>query len=625
MEQVAWTSYLKTYLSNLMTDTTTSKHTHLIESLSQESAHSKVLSLIVKTVLDEIKGVQIDTLVGGDVYRDVEFFHNINEEYLKTSTVFDVIDHHATLGGKEATKRLLSSPMKNVKLLKDRQAIMQEFETKATGSDIVNLLETVKEHERDVLWLYSDIDKNLEDIYNIVYFKMSFLQTLNKSGHVLTGWNLYKIIISPLIGILSPLVYFIIPYFVVMYKFPQLKMSLTTYLKFMYQMVMNQDLLLGDFGKYRSVRILSYMFSLLFYFQGIFNSVEISKTLYKMSGYLINKVNNVIKFLKASKELIHICWNPKVIGNILQSDLVLLPNDEECKYIDALRVKDFSLLGNFGENLKVYKTINKEVITSILCKTYVIDSLLSIIKFKNINKLCFTTYIDKSKTPSIRIEGLWHPCLQQDVVIKNDFVLGTNDTPQNAIITGPNAGGKSTCVKSFLINIILSQTICISSCSFCELTPVHYINSQISVPDCKGHESLFQAELYRCKNNLDALCSLKPTEFAFITMDEIFNSTNVIEGIAGAYAIAKKMASYDNLMMIFTTHFSYLTKLSKMTKKFENLKMNVEIDPESKQIRFPYKLSKGISKQYIALELLKQKGFDADILEEAIRIKDKFV
>ena len=40
-------------------------------------------------------------------------------------------------------------------------------------------------------------------------------------------------------------------------------------------------------------------------------------------------------------------------------------------------------------------------------------------------------------------------------------------------------------------------------------------------------------------------------------------------------------------------------------------------------IIYPYKLEKGISNQFIALDLLKQKGFDNEIIEESHKVYKK--
>jgi DNA mismatch repair ATPase MutS len=153
------------------------------------------------------------------------------------------------------------------------------------------------------------------------------------------------------------------------------------------------------------------------------------------------------------------------------------------------------------------------------------------------------------------------------------------------------------------------------------MTPLDMISAQIQTPDCTGYESLYQAEMHRCKDNLSALKSRRENgEKSLIVMDEIFSSTNPLEAISGAYAVCKKMAEYEGNMLIFTTHFNYLTKLHK-TGKFVNYKMETLVNGDD--YAFTYKLVKGVNKHFLALELLKKNGFDADIIEEALVIKKR--
>jgi DNA mismatch repair ATPase MutS len=110
-------------------------------------------------------------------------------------------------------------------------------------------------------------------------------------------------------------------------------------------------------------------------------------------------------------------------------------------------------------------------------------------------------------------------------------------------------------------------------------------------------------------------------KYSLIVMDEIFNSTNPLEAVAGAYAVCKKMASYTNNILIFTTHYNYLTKLAKdKTYRFANYKMETIVNFDN--IQFTYKLQRGVNKHLLALELLKRNGFDNDVIEEAIAIKN---
>ena len=124
--------------------------------------------------------------------------------------------------------------------------------------------------------------------------------------------------------------------------------------------------------------------------------------------------------------------------------------------------------------------------------------------------------------------------------------------------------------------------------------------------------------MHRARNHLKNLKDLGEHEFSFIVMDEIFSSTNPEEGISGGYAIAKKLGEFPNSVTLLTTHFNYLTKLEEKTGNYKAYK--IPIKRENDRIVYPYKLSEGVSDQFIALELLKHKGFDEDIISNAVNI-----
>jgi DNA mismatch repair ATPase MutS len=153
------------------------------------------------------------------------------------------------------------------------------------------------------------------------------------------------------------------------------------------------------------------------------------------------------------------------------------------------------------------------------------------------------------------------------------------------------------------------------------------IETYLHIPDTKGSSSLFEAEMFRSKDYIDKIKNMDIDKFSFIVLDEIFSSTNYVEGFSGAYSILKKISSFSNTLSITTTHYTDLEILEKETKgKIINYKFEVERN-EDNEIIFNYKLKRGISNQYIALELLKKNGFDDDVIKTALdickRIKEK--
>ena len=55
---------------------------------------------------------------------------------------------------------------------------------------------------------------------------------------------------------------------------------------------------------------------------------------------------------------------------------------------------------------------------------------------------CFASYIEQ-ETPYIKAQNFWTPFIDPQEVVTNDIELGNTNGPRDAIISGPNAGGKS--------------------------------------------------------------------------------------------------------------------------------------------------------------------------------------
>jgi hypothetical protein len=532
-----------------------------------------------------------------NVLRDVEMFSSFDDS---SDTLFNTLCPPQTLkGSRHFLKYIIENPIKDISTLNKRVSILKSLEKNIPE----DLLKICSDTEEILPWIFCK--KETEDIqamYEMVYFNNVFTRPLNTVPKVLTSFNMYKVLASPIISIFSPLVYFIIPYLILVFKL-KLKIGFIPYVKNMLRGLLSPNPLIPL--KVSSIQYISLLLSVLFYFQGVFNSVEISKATYTVSKYIVDNMNKVTTFITTATDVCKAHWKQEYDQTFF--------NKDGCSTEDAkcIQHKPFSLVSNFGEALKDYKCFDKD--TQIIETLYKLDALYSICRLRKSGNWSYPEYdATKGTVPKLDIKQVWHPYIKSPV--KNDITFD-----KSIIITGPNAGGKSTLVKSILLNILLCQTLCISNSSHTHLTPFSYIASQINVPDCKGKESLFEAEMFRAKHTLDRLKSEKDG-YSMIFMDEIFNSTNPIEGISGAYAVAKRMASYKHALVMFTTHYIYLTKLSKEYPDcFKNMKMNIVMKKD--KIHFPYKLVKGVSKQWIALELLKHNGFDKSLVDDAIEIK----
>ena len=144
------------------------------------------------------------------------------------------------------------------------------------------------------------------------------------------------------------------------------------------------------------------------------------------------------------------------------------------------------------------------------------------------------------KTTNFRKQ--YYPPLMGKEHVKNSF-----DLSNNAIITGPNASGKTTMLKTTTINVILSQQFGVGFYQSATITPYTHVHSYLNIPDTSGRDSLFQAETRQCKNILDIIekdTSQKARHFT--VFDELFSGTNPVEASRTGYAFLLYLSKYND-------------------------------------------------------------------------------
>ena len=554
---------------------------------------------------------------------------------LELPTLVDALDTTYTRGGRAFLTALLRAPVRDVETLRARQASLMSLESKGSTGENEALLATLRDTEKDVAWMarFRD-DETLRTLYSLPYFSRWPFRKLNAVPAALTAANLHRVYASPSIGLLAPITYFVVPYLVV--RGMGVRMPIKAYLRVMFRS-MALPSSLGS-GSASWMKLASSAFSLVFYFQSVFTSFEVSATLSKVCGSLTGRAQNVAAFFGAAEAL------EKRLTDAAIAPWFTLPSGPGGAGVLS-RVSGrcggegrLFRRGHFGKELHALHTFDHAAATSALRRAYVVDALLSVPR--SVEKLggSWATFLstkgpkgaEGGPGPVLRLRGMRHPSVAEGVA--NTWLLGaqTRNGRRNALLTGPNAGGKSTLLKGVLVSALLAQTLTFAPASpeggnsGCEITPFSYISSHINVPDAQGRESLFEAEMRRAKRNVDALHSLAKGEFALVVMDEIFSSTNPVEGIAGAFAIAKHMAACPGAITIISTHYTYLATLSSTLSptSFANFKMPVELDESTGAVvAHPYRLRRGVSTQYVALELLRASGFDAAIIADAIAVK----
>ncbi len=554
-----------------------------------------------------------------NLFEDLEIFISYNHDV--NDTVYKEINHTRTKLGDHYYQQLLSNPTKDTTILLNRQQkIKSLLENPEKHQKIMKLLEQLNQYQNDGLWIWKEQSQEFKQILQMLYFTNPYLQTFNTSEWFLKIYNYFQIIFIPLYGLLAPIIFFVVPFIIVRFVFG-IKIPITLYYTLIKQTIFGGSISSMLFGKSKMVTLMQYMYQALtvfLYGYSIYNSFKAASTLNKIINMIHEKVNNLSRFIKTSYELY------QEVKTIWQLEPLTVSYLE---LWDNLFEKTPYLLSDKGKILRTFYIINngKDKLIPLLQITGFIDTINSITSlYMNSPKAySFPVYLTDKSEPLLKCSESWNPFLNPSKAVKNDFQMG-DDKPNNILITGPNASGKSTFIKSVVLGVLMAQTISIAPSTEMQLTPFKLLNTYLNIPDAKGRESLFEAEMYRARDHINMVYKLSPSEheFSLVVMDEIFNSTNYEEGVAGAYIIGKELGKIKNSLTLITTHFNYLTKLSK-TNNYINYKF--EVEKVNDEIIKSYKISEGISKQYLALDMLEKNGYNSEMIQEARTIFQELV
>ncbi len=203
----------------------------------------------------------------------------------------------------------------------------------------------------------------------------------------------------------------------------------------------------------------------------------------------------------------------------------------------------------------------------------------------------------------------YHPLIE-------NAVPNSLDMNRNVLLTGSNASGKSTFLKTLGINVLLAQTIhtCMAerfSLPFCSLYTSMSLKDSLFLK-----ESYYMAEIKAIKRILDAADEEK---MVVCMVDEVLRGTNTMERIAASTQILKSMTE-KNVICMAATHDVELTRT--LENDYDNY--HFEEAMMEQDVVFSYKLKEGRATSCNAINLLENQGFDSKLIQNARKMVNKF-
>jgi len=479
---------------------------------------------------------------------------------------------------------------------------------------------------------YSPNYKNIVEIWNEIkcetdfkekyyYIDWPILEFLNKSEHFLQFMSLYNLA-SPIISLFVPIIILIVPFFVI--KMKGLELTVSEYIEVLKVLAQSHAIgkLFTQFNEVSFNEKIYLVISAAFYVFSIYQNVTVClkfhNNMIKIHNHF-NEINNYLDYTITSMDN-YLSYSTHLstqndFNNVLREKKIMLETiQKKISFISEYKLTSIKKMQEIGHILKYFYELhddqkyNDAIIYSFGFNGYV-DCLEGLINNIEERKLNYSAFI-KNKKKTIFKNSYYAP-LKNENPIKNTIKL-----KKNIIITGPNASGKTTTLKSTLINIIFTQQFGCGFYDSAQLMPFKYIHCYLNIPDTSGRDSLFQAEARRCKDILD-IVTTNSEETHFCVFDELYSGTNPDEAVTSATAFMNYLIKNENVYCLLTTHF---TKICKNVKKNKNiLNCHMATEKINNKLSYKYKLLEGISEVKGGITVLTEMNYPKEIIDNTIK------
>ncbi len=212
---------------------------------------------------------------------------------------------------------------------------------------------------------------------------------------------------------------------------------------------------------------------------------------------------------------------------------------------------------------------------------------------------------------SFEVYKLVHPLIADPV---------DNDVCQEKgmLITGSNASGKSTFLKTCAINALLAQSIH-TALAESYSAPMYRIYSSMALnDDIFEGDSYYIVEIKSIKRIIDASKTAGNKILCFV--DEVLRGTNTLERIAASTQVLRSLAE-SGVMCFAATHDIELTELLK--SEFDICHFEGMVSDND--VHFDYKIKEGPATTRNAIKLLSVLGYDDAIVSKAESMAQGFL
>ena len=454
------------------------------------------------------------------------------------------------------------------------------------------------------------------------YINWKRFNFLNNYELFLQGMSMYNLT-SPFFSLLFPLVILIVPFFIL--KIMGKPITFEFYKQILFSQLKNHTLF-RLFTNYSHVDNGQKMYFIVTFVLYIFNIYQNILTCIKFYGNF-NLIHNFFKnstifFTYIKQQMDHFLSTTKNYEsyNSFKTELIKYKTNIETYILQLKNSQPYKIRHIFkiGKKMKLFYQFkyNQEFIDTCSYSLGFVGYMDNILGLQKNIKERNMTYGKIGKTT--KFKNILHPTLSNKNPVKNNIKLD-----KNYVISGPNASGKTTLLKTVIINTILTQQLYCGFYDKATIKPIDVFHCYLNIPDTNGRDSLFQAEARRCKEILNEINNDENNnenndgKTHFCIFDELYSGTNPVEAVGSAYSYLKYISTNPNVKFMLTTHFIKLCNLiedDENISNISNLKMKACI--QNNDVKYFYVIEDGISNVKSGFQVLKTLNYPQKILED---------
>lgn len=242
-----------------------------------------------------------------------------------------------------------------------------------------------------------------------------------------------------------------------------------------------------------------------------------------------------------------------------------------------------------------------------LCKLYFIlgdiDNEIALSNlYYNLDLVCKADVADKTEDISIEGEELHNPIIY--LKDKEESVGNTFKFTKDILLTGSNASGKSTFLRTIGINHLMAKTLGFVVAKKFKTTDTDIFTSIDIKDSIEEKTSYFMAEAKTIKKMIDNPGNI-------YLLDEVFKGTNTIDRISAASSTLDYLSKQG--FVVAATHDIELTNI--LEKDFCNYHFEEVVTKD--EIKFDYKLKEGRAATRNAIRILEMYDYPEIITKKA--------